>query len=164
MREKQGMPTEHVQSHLHHNVKLQDCGFIISYLQPFMKASLDNIRSCECVTGCPKVVVKYKCPWVHKNNDPKSAFLSKEIGDVLVNCKYSWKPFVNTTIKSRCKCLLVVCLYVILLCGQQREFIVLWCLMILNSCMVSSPLESLRVVPKIVVATRNRIILYLFIF
>ena len=81
----------HVQSHLHHNVKLQDCGFIISYLQPFMEANLDNIRSCECVTGCPKVVVEYKCPWVHKNNDPRLAFLSKEIGGVLVNCKYSLK-------------------------------------------------------------------------
>ena len=80
-----------VQSHLHHNVKLQDCGFMISYLKPFMGASLDNIRSCEYVTGCPKVVVEYKCPWVHKNNDPKSAFLSKEIGGVLVNGKYSLK-------------------------------------------------------------------------
>ena len=67
----------------------QDCGFLISYLKPFIAASLDNICSCECVTGCPKVVVEYKCPCVHKNNAPKSAFLSKEIGGVLVKGKYS---------------------------------------------------------------------------
>ena len=35
--------------------------------------------------------------------------------------------------------------------------------MILNSCMVSGPLESLRVVPKIVVATCNHTVFIYFL-
>ncbi|XP_028414141.1 uncharacterized protein LOC114537204 [Dendronephthya gigantea] len=78
---------KNVQSHLHHNVQLQHCGFMISAKKPFMGASLDDIRSCGCITGCPNVAVEYKCPWSHKDKDPKAAFLSKEIGGVIVNSK-----------------------------------------------------------------------------
>ncbi len=77
-----------VQSHLHHDVTLEDCDFMISCLKPLVEARFDNILSCRCVTGCQRVVVEYKCPWVHKDNDPKLAFLSKESGGVLVNDRY----------------------------------------------------------------------------
>ncbi len=45
-----------------------------------MGASVDDVRSCECVDNCNKVIVEYKCPWLHRDLDPKKAFLTKEIG------------------------------------------------------------------------------------
>ena len=82
----------HVQKHLHYKVQLTQKGFLISKAKPFMGASVDNIRSCECACKCKDVVVEYKCPWVHRNLDPKEAFVTKEIGGVKLGEKYSLKP------------------------------------------------------------------------
>ena len=67
---------------LHYKVKLVKKGFLISKKKPFMGASVDNIRSCECTCECKDVLVEYK--WVHRDLDPKEAFLTKEIGGVKV--------------------------------------------------------------------------------
>jgi hypothetical protein len=32
--------------------------------------------------------IEYKCPWVHRNSDPKEAFLSKEIGGIFTGDSY----------------------------------------------------------------------------
>ncbi len=50
---------------------------------------MDDIRSCKCSPNCGIVVVEYKCPWVHKNSDPKEAFISKQIGGKLDGNSYS---------------------------------------------------------------------------
>jgi hypothetical protein len=59
-----------VQKHLHYKVKLVKRGFFIPNAKPF-GASVDNIRSCECACECKDVLVEYKCPWVHRDLDPK---------------------------------------------------------------------------------------------
>ena len=76
-----------VQAHLHHKVELISRGFVISSIKPFMGASIDNIRSCDCVCRCDPVIVEYKCPMKHKDTDPKEAFLSPEIGGCVVGNK-----------------------------------------------------------------------------
>ena len=71
-----------VESHNHSKLKLLSKGFLISDKKPFIGASLDNIRSCQCSTGCPDVVVEYKCPWKHQDKHPKDAFITPEVGGV----------------------------------------------------------------------------------
>ena len=73
----------------HHKIQLQHKGFQISKKKHFLGASVDDIRSCKCSPNCGIVVVEYKCPWVHKNSDPKEAFISKQIGGKLDGNSYS---------------------------------------------------------------------------
>ena len=80
-----------VQKHLHYKAKLIKKGFVISKAKPFVGTSVDNIRSCDCACKCKDVVVEYKCPWVHRDLDPKEAFLTKEIGGVKLGKKDSLK-------------------------------------------------------------------------
>ena len=80
-----------VQNHLHHKVKLTSRGFVISKNKPFMGASVDDVRSCECAQNCDQVIVEYKCPWLHKELDPKEAFLTKEIGGQRIGNKLQLK-------------------------------------------------------------------------
>ena len=63
----------------HHKFKLCHKGFQICKQKPFMGASVDDLRSCECSSKCGNAVVEYKCPWVHRNNDPKEAFVSQQV-------------------------------------------------------------------------------------
>lgn len=77
-------PRDLVQSHLHHKVKLISRGFVISSIKPSMRASIENIRSCECVSECEPVIVEYKCSMNHKDGDAKKAFISPEIGGCVV--------------------------------------------------------------------------------
>ena len=56
-----------------------------------MSASVDNVRSCECACSCMEVVVEYKCPWVHKDVNPKEAFLSAEVGGLQVGKDFQLK-------------------------------------------------------------------------
>jgi hypothetical protein len=69
-----------VERHKHYKIRLEPKGLLISNKKPFVGASLDNIRRCRCSTNCPPVVVEYKCPWKHRDLDPKEAFLTQEIG------------------------------------------------------------------------------------
>ena len=66
-------------------------GFIISQNKPFLGASPDNITKCKCTPKCKSVVVEFKCPWSHKDADPKEAFLQPEIGGLLANGKFALK-------------------------------------------------------------------------
>ena len=59
--------------------------FMISRSKPFLGGSPDNITRCKCMPPCKSVVVEYKCPWSHKNRDPKEAFLQPEIGGMWEN-------------------------------------------------------------------------------
>lgn len=72
-----------VQNHLPHKVKLISRGFLISSVKPFMGAIIDS-RSCECASECKPVIVEYKCPMLHRDLDPKEAFLTAEIGGCMV--------------------------------------------------------------------------------
>ena len=81
-----------VERHNHHKLQLLSKGFLISAKKSFLGASLDNIRRCDCSTGCQDVVVEYKCPWKHKDEHPKNAFLSKEVGGVQKNSILSLLP------------------------------------------------------------------------
>ncbi|CAB3988835.1 Carboxypeptidase D [Paramuricea clavata] len=72
----------------HHKIRLERKGFQISKKKPFLGASVDNIRNCKCSPDCGITVVEYKCPWVHRNSDPKEAFLSKEIGGIFTGDSY----------------------------------------------------------------------------
>ena len=85
-----------VQKHLHYKVKLVKRGFFIPKAKPF-GASVDNIRSCECACECKDVLVEYKCPWVHRDLDPKEALLTKEIGDVKLGKKDHLKATTKST-------------------------------------------------------------------
>ena len=80
-----------IQKHLHHKVKLTSRGFVISKNKQFMGASVDDVRSCECADNCNKVIVEYKCPWLHRDLDPKEAFLSKEIGGCQIGNTFQLK-------------------------------------------------------------------------
>ena len=42
----------HVQNHVHHKVRLENHGFVISKDKPFLGASVDNVKTCECVSDC----------------------------------------------------------------------------------------------------------------
>lgn len=76
----------------HNKMQLSAKGFVISKRKPFLGASPDNIRSCKCKHGCQNVVVEYKCPFNHREKDPKEAFVSKEVGGMKNNGKFSLKP------------------------------------------------------------------------
>ena len=71
-----------VASHTHHKLELISKGFLISKLKPFLGASLDNIQKFQCSDGCPDTVTELKCPWKHRDLDPKEAFLTPEIGGI----------------------------------------------------------------------------------
>jgi hypothetical protein len=73
-----------VERHKHHKIQLEPHGLLISNKKPFLGASLDNIRRSQCSDHCPPVIVEYKCPWKHRDLQPKEAFLTKEIGGVKV--------------------------------------------------------------------------------
>ena len=57
-----------------------------------MGGSADNVRICKCARGCKDTLVEYKCPWVHRNIDPKEAFFTKEIGGVKVDNVEQLRP------------------------------------------------------------------------
>ena len=94
----------------HHKFKLCHKGFEICMQKPFIGASVDDLRSCECSCKCGNVVVECKCHWVHRNNDPKDEFVSQQVGRVL----HDWKfllPEEQVKIllhMLRCKCLSLV--------------------------------------------------------
>ena len=73
---------QHVASHTHHKLKLIPKGFLISPSKPFLGASVDNIQKCQCSDGCPVKGIEYKCPWKHRDLQPKQAFLTPEIGGI----------------------------------------------------------------------------------
>lgn len=75
----------------HHQLSLVSKGFIISSQKPFLGASPDNVTTCRCNPPCSSVVVEYKCPWVHRDSDPKEAFLTPEIGGLWENDTFSLK-------------------------------------------------------------------------
>ena len=75
----------------HKQLTLISQGFMISRTKPFLGASPDNITSCKCMPPCNNVVVEYKCPWSHKDLDPKEAFLQPEIGGIWQNDIFSLK-------------------------------------------------------------------------
>ena len=64
---------------------------MISRNKPFLGGSPDNITHCKCTPPCKSIVVEYKCPWSHKNLDPKEAFLQPEIGGMWENNTFSLK-------------------------------------------------------------------------
>ena len=67
----------------HRQLSLVSKGLIISKQKPFIGASPDNVTKCKCKPLCDSVVVEFKCPWSHKDLDPKEAFLKPEIGGML---------------------------------------------------------------------------------
>ena len=71
----------------HNKFKLEYNGFQTSK-KPFLGVSVDNIRRCKRIPDCGATVVEYKCPWVHRGNDPKKTFVSKEIGGILTGNSY----------------------------------------------------------------------------
>ena len=83
---------QHVASHIHHKLELAAKGFLISKSKPFLGASVDNIQKCQCSDGCPFKVVEYKCPWKHRDLDPKQAFLTPEIGGIKNGNEFSLNP------------------------------------------------------------------------
>ena len=76
----------------HNKIQLSTKGFVISKQKPFLGASPDNIRSCKCKRSCQNVLVEYKCPFSHKEKDPKEAFLSREVGGMKNNGEFLLKP------------------------------------------------------------------------
>ena len=76
----------------HHQFSLLSKGLMISKQKPFLGASPDNIATCKCKPPCKSVVVEYKCPWLHKDLEPKQAFLKPEIGGMHVNGVFSLNP------------------------------------------------------------------------
>ena len=83
---------QHVASHIHYKLELAAKGFLISKSKPFLGASVDNIQKCQCSDGCPFKVVEYKCPWKHRDLDPKQAFLTPEIGGIKNGNEFSLNP------------------------------------------------------------------------
>ena len=70
----------------HHKLSLISKGFLPSRKNPYVGASVDNIRSCSCVENCPKSVIEYKCPWKHRHTSPKKhLFLQKLVAKKLGN-------------------------------------------------------------------------------
>lgn len=74
-----------MEKHNHHKLQLLSKGFLVSAKKPFLGASLDNVRKCQCSTDCPDVAVEYKCPWKHQDKHPKDAFLTPQIGGVVID-------------------------------------------------------------------------------
>ena len=69
-----------VQRHVHYKLRLRNHGFVISKDTPYLGASVDNVRTCECVSNCKNVVVEYKCPWKNRYSDAiKKHFLAKKL-------------------------------------------------------------------------------------
>ena len=110
----------HVQNHVHYKVRLESHGFIISKDKPFLGASVDNVRSCECVSDCNKVVVEYKCPWTLRHSDAKEAFLSPDIGGVQVEGRFQLKTTSKYYHQVQMQILCYRSCRVILLFGLQR--------------------------------------------
>ena len=52
-------------------------GLLISNSIPFIGATPDGIRNCNC---CKSTLVEFKCPYTGKDLDAKSAFLFHSIG------------------------------------------------------------------------------------
>ena len=73
---------QRVASHTHHKLELVSKGFLISKLKPFLGASLDNIQKCQCSDGCSDTVTEFKCPWKHRDLDPKEPSVTPEIGGI----------------------------------------------------------------------------------
>lgn len=84
-----------VESKHHHKLRLLSKGFLICRKKPFIGASVDNIRTCECEEECPAAVVEYKCPWKHRELPPKEAFLTAEVGGQQLGDTFSLKPTSN---------------------------------------------------------------------
>jgi hypothetical protein len=76
----------------HHQFSLLSKGLMICGEKPFLGASPDNITSCKRKPPCKSVVVEYKFPWLHKNLEPKEAFLKPEIGGIHDNGIFSLNP------------------------------------------------------------------------
>ena len=74
-----------LESSKHNQLSLISKGLMISKTRPFIGASPDNITSCKCTPLCERILVEYKCPWSHKDLDPKEAFLQPEIGGMWQN-------------------------------------------------------------------------------
>ncbi len=77
-----------LQASKHKQLSLISKGFMISKTMPFLGAGPDNITSCKCTPECDSVAVEYKCPWSHKDLDPKEAFLKPEIGGAWQDDKF----------------------------------------------------------------------------
>ena len=75
----------------HNQFSLIPKGLLISRTKPFLGASPDNITNCMCTPPCASIVIEYKCPWSHKELDPKEAFLQPEIGGMSLNDKFFLK-------------------------------------------------------------------------
>jgi hypothetical protein len=80
-----------IEASKHQQPSLLSKGFMISRNKPFLGGSPDNITHCKCTPPCKSIVVEYKCPWSHKNLDPKEAFLQPEIGGMWENNTFSLK-------------------------------------------------------------------------
>ena len=48
-------------------------------VKAFLGASLDNIQKFQCSDGCSDTVTEFKCPWKHRDLDPKE---TPEIGGI----------------------------------------------------------------------------------
>ena len=70
---------QHVASNTHNKLEMVSKGFLISKSKPFLGASLDNIQRCQCSDGCPKKFVEYKCPWKHRDLQPKRLSFSQKL-------------------------------------------------------------------------------------
>lgn len=60
---------------MHEGFSLKDCGFCIHPDSPFIGASPDGIRECNC---CGTVTVEVKCPFKHKSSYVKEAAQDKD--------------------------------------------------------------------------------------
>ena len=61
----------------HTNMHFIEPGLLISNSIPFIGATPDGIRNCNC---CKSTLVEFKCPYTGKDLDAKSAFLLHSIG------------------------------------------------------------------------------------
>ena len=66
-------------------------GVLICKNKPMIVASVDNIRTCKCRIGCQDIVVEYKCPWKHRDEPAREAFLTPEIGGTVIKKTFSLK-------------------------------------------------------------------------
>ena len=105
-----------VERHTHHKLQLLPKGFLISAKQPFLGASLDNIRRCHCSMECPYIAVEYKCPWKHQAKNSKCAFLTLEIGGIMTGnvvtlpegCPYYFQIQTQLHVADLAQCDLVI--------------------------------------------------------
>ena len=105
-----------VQRKQHCKLRLESKGFMISKDKPFLGASVDDLRHCECEKGCSVTVVEYKCPWKHRDIQPKEAFLTPEVGGIQKgnnfmlkrNCRYYFQVQLQMFVYQLCLCDFVV--------------------------------------------------------